>query len=233
MTFERGPEPNRREWLVATVAMLAGCGGVDSGGTGTGNLPTLAVGAITGFGSIVVNGIRFDDTLAVVTGDDGRARTREQLRLGMRTEVIASAVSLVGGTSTATAASIRIRSELEGPVESIDAQAGTLRVLGQTVVLVGTTVLDIGASPLAAGDLVEVHATRDLTTGRYVASRIERRASLAAYNIRGVGAPGRPGEHARAGQRGSRDVRATVGCRHVGGPVHRRGHDSARRPRQR
>ncbi|MDH4289637.1 MAG: DUF5666 domain-containing protein [Aquincola sp.] len=186
MKFERRAEPNRREWLVATVALLAGCGGVDSGGTGTGTLPTLAVGAITGFGSIVVNGVRFDDTLAIVEGDDGRVRTREQLRLGMRTEVIASAVSVVGGASTAMAASIRIRSELQGPVESIDTQGSTLRVLGQTVALVGTTVLDIGAVPLAAGDLVEIHATRDLARGRYVASRIERRASLAAYMVRGT-----------------------------------------------
>lgn len=186
MKDKRMSEPTRREWLVAALAMLSGCGGVDSGGTGTGALPTLAVGAITGFGSIIVNGVRFDDTLAVVDSDDGSARTREQLRLGMRTEVVASAVTVVAGVSSATAASIRIRSELEGPVESIDTQQGTLGVLGQTVFVVGTTVLDIGTSPLAAGALVEIHATHDLALGRYVASRIERRASLRVYKIRGV-----------------------------------------------
>jgi len=186
MNHASGSGPNRREWLVAALATLGGCGGVDSGGTGTGNMPTLAVGAITGFGSIIVNSVRFDDTLALVDGEDERARTRADLRLGMRTEIVASAVTVVAGISSAAATSIRIRSELEGPVESIDTQQGTLDVLGQTVFIVGTTVLDIGAGPLAAGALVEIHATRDLALGRYVASRIERRASLPVYKIRGV-----------------------------------------------
>jgi hypothetical protein len=187
MNQERGMGPNRREWLLAALGLAAGCGGVDSGGTGTGNESTLAVGPITGFGSIVVNGVRFDESLAEIGDDEGRTRTRAELRLGMRTEVIASALSVVGGVSTATASSVRIRSEIEGPIESIDAAAGRLLVLGQNVQVVGTTVVDLGTgAALAVGDLVEVHATLDATRASYVASRIERKTSLSAYKLRGI-----------------------------------------------
>lgn len=188
MSLERGNGPSRREWLLAALGLAAGCGGgVDSGGTGIGDAPTLAVGSITGFGSIIVNGVRFDDRVASVSDDD-RSRTRDDLRLGMRTEVVGSAVSVVGGVSLATASSIRIRSEIEGPIESIDLAAGQLMVLGQSVLVVATTVIDPGdhAVPLAVGDLLEVHASLDVARTRYVASRIERRAALERHKLRGV-----------------------------------------------
>ena len=60
---------DRRTWLTGALALLAGCGGVDSGGTGTGDQSTLAVGPITGFGSIIVNAIRFDESAAVIVDD--------------------------------------------------------------------------------------------------------------------------------------------------------------------
>jgi hypothetical protein len=183
MNHERGIGPSRRDWLLSALGLLAGCGGVDSGGTGTGDAPTLAVGPISGFGSIIVNGLRFDDSVAAISDDGGRALTRADLRLGMRAEVVGSAVA----AGTASAASIRVRSELLGPIDAIDLAAGSLTVLGQAVQIVGTTVLDLGGtSPLAVGDAVEVHATVDVAQARYVASRIERKAALQRYKLRGV-----------------------------------------------
>lgn len=187
MNQQRSLGPSRREWLLAALGLAAGCGGVDSGGTGTGAESTLALGPINGFGSIIVNGLRFDDSTAAISDDEGRVRTRAELRLGMRTEVLGSAVGVAGGTPTATASSIRIRSDLEGPIDAIDAAAGQLNVLGQAVQMAPTTVIDLGGgAPLAAGDLVEVHATLDLAQARYVATRIERIASLARYKLRGA-----------------------------------------------
>ena len=73
-----------RVGLLASIA-LAGCGGgggdiagVDSGGTGS-----FAVGTIGGFGSIVVNDIRYDDSGATVQDAYGRSRAKGDLRLGM------------------------------------------------------------------------------------------------------------------------------------------------------
>lgn len=179
--------PSRREWLLAALGLLAGCGGVDSGGTGTGSDSTLAVGSITGFGSIIVNGVRYDDALAAISDDDGVVRTNAELRLGMNAEVIASAVSVVDGVATASASSIRVRSMIEGPIESIDLVARQLVAIGQNVLVVDSTVFDLGeAVPLAVGNLIEVHATLDVARLRYVATRIERRAALARYKLRGA-----------------------------------------------
>ena len=183
-------EPRRRELLLATLALLGGCGGVDSGGTGTGASSTYASGPITGFGSIIVNGVRYDDSSASIEDDDGRMRSRDELKLGMRTEVIASSVSTVGGVSSATSSSIRVHSEIVGPLEAVDVGQARLSVLGQDVDVTSTTVfhgaIAHGMASLAPGDLLEVYAALDVAADRYVASRIERRASVAAYKLRGA-----------------------------------------------
>ena len=183
-------EFRRRELLLATLAMLGGCGGVDSGGTGTGASSTYAVGPINGFGSIIVNGVRYDDNSASIDDDDGRMRTKDELKLGMQTEVLASAITTSAGVSSATASSIRVRSEIVGALEAIDTVNARLSVLGQNVDVVATTVFDAalpgGLAALMPGDVLEVYATLDLAASRYVASRIERRSSASVYKLRGA-----------------------------------------------
>ena len=184
------PELRRRDVLLAALALLGGCGGVDSGGTGTGASSTYASGPITGFGSIIVNGVRYDDSDASIEDDDGRVRSRDELGLGMRTEVIASAITTAAGVASATAASIRVQSAIVGPLEAIDTTLAMLTVLGQTVVVVTTTWFDNsitgGIASMKPGDILEVHAALDVAAGRYVASRIERRDSVNAYKLRGA-----------------------------------------------
>jgi hypothetical protein len=77
-------------------AALVACGGGDSGtvalpgtgGTGTPLLPgtggtgIFALGPITGFGSVWVNGVRYDDSTASVLLD-GVAASSAELRVGM------------------------------------------------------------------------------------------------------------------------------------------------------
>jgi hypothetical protein len=176
--------------VLAAVALLGGCGGVDSGGTGTGASSTYAVGPITGFGSIIVNGVRYDDAGATIEDDDGRMRSSAELKLGMRAEVLASAITTTAGVSRATAASIRVHSEIVGPLEAIDSATARLTVLGQSVAVVATTVFDTalagGVAALVPGNVLEVYATLDVSSGRYVASRIERRSDATAYKLRGV-----------------------------------------------
>jgi hypothetical protein len=190
MVSPSGFDMRRREVVLAALAMLSGCGGVDSGGTGTGMQATFASGPISGFGSIIVNGVHYDDSAATVQDDDDRALTRADLKLGMQTEVLASPVTVTGGVSSATASIIRSRSAIVGPIDSIDATHARLQVLGQTVSVVGTTVFDAalaqGLVALTAGDVVEVHAVLDMAAGRYIATRIERRVGATAYKLRGV-----------------------------------------------
>jgi hypothetical protein len=179
----------RREWLLSMLAVLGGCG-VDSGGTGTGTAATLAAGPISGFGSIIVNGVRYDDATAVISDDDGRIRSRAELRLGMRTEVLASAVIVSAGVASATASAIHLRREIVGPVQALDAAKSRLTVLGQRVSIGATTVFDtslpLGLASLATGDILEVYAVYDVAAGQFVATRIDRLASATAYKLRGV-----------------------------------------------
>ncbi len=74
-----------RLFCALCLALLAACGGgggVDTGGTG-GAVPAVASGPITGFGSVIVGGVRFDDSSAEVEDLDGTRRSRDELRLGM------------------------------------------------------------------------------------------------------------------------------------------------------
>lgn len=186
MNVWHGSPLRRRRWLLAALALLAGCGGVDSGGTGTGwNSPTLSVGAITGFGSVIVNGVRYDDSAATVVDDDGRVIERDRMRLGMQAEVQASAVETVGGVATASATAVTVRSDVIGPLESVDAGAGILVVLGQTVAVNAGTALEETLAAFAPGDVVVVHGAYDPVFARIVATRIERAGTVEAYKLRG------------------------------------------------
>ena len=178
----------RALWLALIVA---GCGGgVDSGGTGT-TPASYANGPITGFGSVIVNGVRFDDSNAVVT-DDGDGSSRDKLRLGMTTEIRGSAITAdATGTLVSAASSIVFGSDILGRVDSIDLAAKRLVVLGQGVDVNAATVFDDeslsgGLPTVAVGDVVEVYALFNAATGRYTATRIERKGAVAAYRLRGL-----------------------------------------------
>lgn len=177
------------------TALVAGCGGGgDAGssavGTGTTGASSFAAGPITGFGSIIVNGVRFDDSSARVSDDDGTPSSKDDLKLGMTAEVHGGAMSDDGSGPKAKATEITFGPALVGPVASIDATAKSLVVLGQTVLVLDTTVFDErlvgGFAGITVGMLVEVHAQLDPSTGVYTATRIGATRALAGYKIRGI-----------------------------------------------
>ena len=174
------------------AVILAGCGGgVDSGGTG--GAATYASGPITGSGSIIVNGVRFDDSSAAVSNDDGAGRSKDELKLGMVVEVRGSAISTDNaGDKSSTASSISFNSELVGKIDSIDSLVphASMVVFGQTVAITSTTVFDDslagGSAALTQGNVVEVYALFDATAGTYTATRVERKSSTPSeFRLRG------------------------------------------------
>lgn len=177
--------------LLALVAALAGCGG---GGSPVDSLATAAPvsaftqGTITGFGSIIVNGVRFDERSASVTDDAGTQHSAAALALGMRVEVDSGAVDAV--SATAHAAAVRYGSLVLGPVAAVDSAAGTLTVLGQAVDVSSSTVfsdsLSAGLSSVGVGAVVEVHGMVNAATGHITATRIESAAGATAYKLRGT-----------------------------------------------
>jgi Domain of unknown function (DUF5666) len=182
--------------VVLTVLMmsifLTSCGGGGTGGTGgTGNPApatgtNLAVGPITGFGSIIVNGVRYDDGSASIIDDDDNAGSRDELKLGVVVEVKSGTVS----NGSAPALGIAYGSSLVGPVDagSQNTTDNTLKVLGQTVKVTTNTVFDeglTGLSSVANRVVVNVHGMFDAGTGVTTATRIELKPNAQYYRLRG------------------------------------------------
>ena len=168
---------------------LGGCGGgAGVGGTGD-TVGAFSSGSISGFGSVIVNGVRFDDSTARVEDEFGSRRDRSELRLGMTTEIDSDALRSDATGQLATARSIRFASELLGPVSRVDLAAGTLVVLGQTVRVSVATVIDSrlvgGLVAVVVGGLVEVYGYFDGSA--IVATRLEPvTGTVGSYRLRGV-----------------------------------------------
>lgn len=175
-----------------SAVLVAACGGGGGGTTDTaGTTETAAaytVGAVRGFGSVIVNGVRFDDSGVHPEDEDAddRGGGGKAIRLGTMVEIESGQVD--DSTGRARALSIRFGSEIVGPVDSVDA-AGFV-VLGQTVDVKPETVFDDsitgGLAGLAQGDVVEVHAQLDASSGHYVATRVELEDDALFYKLRGV-----------------------------------------------
>lgn len=173
------------------TALLVACGG--GGETATeavvpATATTYTQGAITGFGSVFVGGVRFDDSSASVSDEDGNSRSRSELKLGMMVELDAGAVDR--SSASALALRIRLGNEIVGPVGAVDTTASTVQVLGQTVLVTSSTIFDEslagGLSALTTGAVVEVYGILDPANGRVVATRIEPKTGATAYKLRGA-----------------------------------------------
>jgi hypothetical protein len=178
-------------WATVLAALLsavlvAGCGGGGGSSAPTETATSYAEGPVDGFGSVIVNGVRFDDSAAVVEDEDGASLSASELKLGAMVEVDASDLRDL----FARALRFRLRTDIVGPVDSVDVAGSTLVVLGQTVEVKSTTVfaddLPGGLDALAAGTVVGVHAHFDAATGHYVATRIDARPHAPVYRLRGL-----------------------------------------------
>lgn len=171
-------------WLAA--ALLASCGG----GVGTGGTGSFGSAPVSGYGSIFVGGVEFDDSRATVLDDDGVPLPADgrQVRLGMIAEVEGGSVTDGPTGPVAVASTVHLARLVVGPVAAVDSAGRTLTVLGQTLQINGSTVFDAalhgGLAGLHAGDAVSVHALAD-AAGHPVATRIEPAAPGQAWRLRG------------------------------------------------
>lgn len=175
--------------LACIAAILAGCGG--GGDNGTTSTTSFASGPIQGFGSIIVNGVRFDDSSAKVSSEDddnGESRNRSELKLGMVVDVQGGATSSDDSGRHGKANDIRFGSELVGPVTALAADGFML--LGQTVKVSTMTLFDDsisrGLAGVAVGNVLEVHGLYDAAAKVYNATRVEIKAAPALFKIRGA-----------------------------------------------
>lgn len=188
-------------FVVAATLVLAACGGGSGGGMAgidrTGAPVIASYGTVSAFGSVVVNGVRYDtsQTSFVI---DGATGSQADLDIG---DVVLVNGTLNSGGTTGVAATVHFDHNVEGPVTAIDTAANTFVALGQLVRVSADTSFDEGIQPpaltgLAIGDVVEVSG---LVQGddSINATRIGRRPAGAGgeFEVTGVVAGSQVGLH--------------------------------------
>ena len=174
--------------LFATALLsTAGCGGGGGGGAAPPPPPPpppsggitrtgVAVGPITGFGSVIVNGTTYDTSNATFT-KDGLAATQDDFSVG---QVVLVKGSIDDDGGNATADTVEFDDAVEGPVSSVDNGLSQIVVLGQTVQITTTTSIDDSCpgtlDGLLAVPAVEVSGLAD-ANGVIDATRIECRGA--------------------------------------------------------
>ena len=182
----------RREGLMLTLLssalVLAGCGGGGGGTTAaSGVAGSSASGAITGFGSIIVGGVHYDDSTATsIKDDDGVSKSSSDLKLGMVVNIKGGKTSNDGISIKASCDSIEVHSELQGPVDS--KTATSFKVLGQTVEISATTFFDDGLTfaSLATGNVVEVYGFINPLNNTMAATRVELKPNANKFKLQGA-----------------------------------------------
>jgi hypothetical protein len=147
--------------LLALAFQLPSCGG---GGGSSAPATGVTRGAITGFGSIWVNGveIRTDNTTVRTHPDDNNLDIESPDDVAFRPGMV---VTVKYRTSDNMATSVIYRNELSGPIDAIDPVARTFTVLGFTIHEDNTYYDGLAAGAtldnLAVGNVVEVSGLPD------------------------------------------------------------------------
>jgi Domain of unknown function (DUF5666) len=155
--------PRRMAMLCIVAGVLVACGGGTNvaSSPGTGGTGITATGPVAGFGSVIVNGTRFDDTNARVQ-IDGDTLWPSNLRLGMVANVTGvksyapvTATSIV--TATGTANTIEVWSIAQGSVTNV-VSPDKFTVAGMAMVTDAGTVLDgaMSVNDLTSQSVVKV-----------------------------------------------------------------------------
>ncbi len=171
--------------LLASGLFVACGGGGGGGGGGPATTSGVSVGQMAS-GSIIVNGIRFDDSGATIEIENDSTPSRGELRDGMIVEVTGTFNS---DDATGTATRVRFEDTLEGPVTGLATSATglvkTFSVLGQQVrAEQGVTLFDnaVGAvtfATLANDQVLEISGLPDLN-GVIQATFIQKKADTTA-----------------------------------------------------
>ncbi len=146
--------------------------------------PTLTQGMVTGFGSVIVNGIHYDVGAAAIEVD-GDVQSEAELAVG---QFVTIEGTLSPDGIHGTAKKLKSDSRLVGPIDSIDLTAGVIVALGVSVVITADTFFEDGltAEALKVGDNIRICSFTD-TDGTLVATRIDLKKSPTPNNVQLAG----------------------------------------------
>lgn len=182
-----------QQWIaVLTVASLLGACGGSSNSTpdqataiSIENSNALAVaGLVSGLGSVIVNGVRYETIGANVVDSDDKKIINSQIGIGM-------ILSLEPSSTNASVASlIHIQKGIKGPTAMVNASQNTLTVAGLPVTADASTLIirandTPGNFSELANNTVEVYGLPQ-SDGTFKATRIEIEASPSIIQLSGV-----------------------------------------------
>ena len=146
----------------------------------------ITAGVITGFGSIILNGVTYDtdDAEFLINSESG---TQADLAVG---EFVIVTGEINDDLVTGKADTVVFNDNVKGPVQSIDSVGLTLVVLGQTVIVDANTSFDDSIpsgdfAGIQVGDIVEVSGLVD-ANGAIVATRIELKPAGTVFEVLGT-----------------------------------------------
>ena len=164
-----------------------GAGGGDSsqsagiGGTGISLARGYVQGKVTGFGSIYVNGEKFNTDTSEFFVDGNPNGSQDDLAVGM---IVTLGVEIIDGVYSGKALDVVYDDEVQGPVAATPVDIGggqkTFMVFGQTVTIDGTETVFKGKTSfdtLDADDVVEISGYRSSPTEIF-ASYVEWKETL-------------------------------------------------------
>jgi hypothetical protein len=177
-------QPKLLAVLLAAAGLLSGCGG-GGGSAATPTVATISSGTISGLGSIIVNGVRYETVGSqVLDADDGITAINTPLRIGMTVSVEQN------GTDTVTLRPIAGKILVQSGIKGVASYTGTsLTVAGMPITInTSTILLDTSGAVTSLAMLntqsVEVYGLPQ-ADGSYLATLVE--AETGALNLQLVG----------------------------------------------
>ena len=164
-----------------TAIALSGCGGGGGGGGSAGidgsgapaAIAKASSGPINGFGSVIVNGVRYDtDNASILIS--GKTALESDLDVGNYVTVIGT-VADDGQTGVAT--EVRFQPNVIGPISNLSPTSDSFTVLGQTIRVTDATAYSDNVAPrnlngLTLADVVEVSGSLN-SSNTIVATSVE------------------------------------------------------------
>ena len=179
-------QPKLLALLMATAGLLSACGGGSSSTSASPTTATLSSGTISGLGSIIVNGVRYETVGSqVLDADDGSTAINTPLRIGMTVSVEQN------GTDSVTLRPVAGKILVQSGIKGVASYSGlSLTVAGMPITIDASTILlDTTGAMTSLASLntqrVEVYGLPQ-ADGSFLATLVEAETGALSLQLVGI-----------------------------------------------